>query len=382
MASLFKNLFSSSKLIKKLFDYKQNEDDQDQWTMMAIELLVKLLKKEEKGSIQKLEKVLNNPQENCDKCLILNCYNEDGEFDISGNKFFAHVAACRIWRWPDVRNHDDVQSLTDICKFPFSYKNTKFCINPYHYRRVVILPVLVEINQAQSVNSLSSQNYQRHDIKTASYITISIATDDDLEYRTSSDSDFRSLSDANLTSGTSYDSVSHSSCFFSSDTRSMDTDNNPEIIQISLEKQLYWADIAYYELNSRVGGSFPCRKQSIIVDGSIDTTDSLSKFCLGQLKNLNRPPSVENSRKHIGKGLHLYMIGAEIFVQCLTTSSIFVQSSSASHAEGLHSNTVYKVPCDYTFTLFNFEHFSALLSQRVAEGPDAVYDLTKMCTIR
>ncbi len=42
---------------------------------------------------------------------------------------------CRVWRWPDLQSHHELQPL-DCCKFPFSAKQLKVCINPYHYKRV------------------------------------------------------------------------------------------------------------------------------------------------------------------------------------------------------------------------------------------------------
>ena len=64
----------------------------------------------------------------------------------------------------------------------------------------------------------------------------------------------------------------------------------------------YWCSIAYYELNSRVGEVFHSQTHSIVIDGFTHPSNNSDRFCLGQLSNVNRNSTIENTRRHIGKG--------------------------------------------------------------------------------
>jgi hypothetical protein len=75
-----------------------------------------------------------------------------------------------------------------------------------------------------------------------------------------------------------------------------------ELLLLVFQEPLYWADIAYYELNCRVGEVFHCQTNVIIIDGFTNPCNNSDRFCLGQLSNVNRNSTIENTRRHIGKG--------------------------------------------------------------------------------
>uniref|UniRef100_A0A3B3T5N5 SMAD family member 1 n=1 Tax=Paramormyrops kingsleyae TaxID=1676925 RepID=A0A3B3T5N5_9TELE len=155
-----------------------------------------------------------------------------------------------------------------------------------------------------------------------------------------------------------------------------------DVQPVAYEEPKHWCAIVYYELNNRVGEAFQASSTSVLVDGFTDPSNNRNRFCLGLLSNVNRNSTIENTRRHIGKGVHLYYVGGEVYAECLSDSSIFVQSRNCNYHHGFHPTTVCKIPSGCSLKIFNNQEFAELLAQSVNHGFEAVYELTKMCTIR
>ncbi|XP_046388057.1 protein mothers against dpp [Ischnura elegans] len=411
MSSL-NSLFSfTSPAVKKLLGWKQG-DEEEKWAEKAVDSLVKKLKKK-KGAIEELEKALRCPGQPT-KCVTIP-RSLDGRLQVSHRKGLPHVIYCRVWRWPDLQSHHELKPL-EHCQYPFSAKQKEVCINPYHYKRVespVLPPVLVPrhsefppghsllpfqqlpepsmphnvsysptgFSQSQPPPPTGSSHGQQPQVGGGPNSPVSSVPSPG-----STTSNPQSPFGSNGLAETPPPAYSPPDDSQPSPTgdQAMDTSNNilSEVAPVSYQEPPCWASIAYYELNCRVGEVFHCQSHSIVVDGFTNPSNNSDRFCLGQLSNVNRNSTIENTRRHIGKGVHLYYVGGEVYAECLSDSAIFVQSRNCNHHHGFHPSTVCKIPPGCSLKIFNNQEFAQLLSQSVNHGFEAVYELTKMCTIR
>ena len=153
-------------------------------------------------------------------------------------------------------------------------------------------------------------------------------------------------------------------------------------VKIMYQEPPYWCSITYYELNQRIGEAFHATQSDVVVDGYTDPCMNADHFCVGLLSNFNRNSTIENVRRHIGKGVHLFYVGGEVFAECLSDGAVFVQSRNSNYSHHFHPTTVCKIPPGCSLKIFTHQIFAQLLAQSVQQGFEAVFELTKMCNVR
>lgn len=384
----------------------EQNGQEEKWCEKAVKSLVKKLKKT--GQLDELEKAITT--QNCNtKCVTIpsNCseiwglstpntieqwdtsglYNYpdqtrslDGRLQVSHRKGLPHVIYCRLWRWPDLHSHHELRAI-EACEYAFHLKKDEVCINPYHYQRVetpVLPPVLVP-RHSEILPELPPLDDYTHSIPENTNFPTGIEPPNNYIPETPPPgyiSEDGEASDQQMNQSMDTGSPAElSPSTLSPVSHSMD------LQPVTYSEPAFWCSIAYYELNQRVGETFHASQPSLTVDGFTDPSNS-ERFCLGLLSNVNRNATVEMTRRHIGRGVRLYYIGGEVFAECLSDSAIFVQSPNCNQRYGWHPATVCKIPPGCNLKIFNNQEFAALLAQSVNQGFEAVYQLTRMCTIR
>ncbi|EHB05200.1 Mothers against decapentaplegic-like protein 9 [Heterocephalus glaber] len=326
-------LFSfTSPAVKRLLGWKQG-DEEEKRAEKAVDALVKKLKKK-KGAMEELEKALSCPGQPSNCVTIPRSL--DGRLQVSHRKGLPHFIYCHVWHWPDLQSHHELKPL-ECCEFPFGSRQKEVCINPYHYK-----------------SDRGSPFQMPADTPPPAYLP----PEDPMAQ------DGSQPMDTNMMAPSLPSEI-----------------NRGDVQAVAYEEPKHWCSIVYCELNNRVGEAFHASSTSVLVDGFTDPSSNKNRFCLGLLSNVNRNSTIENSRRHIGKGVHLYYVGGEVYAECLSDSSIFVQSQNCNYHHGFHPTTVCKIPSGCSLKIFNNQEFAQLFAQSVNHGFKTVYELTKMCTI-
>lgn len=123
-----------SKRFVKLTPDRKCSNEESKWKEKAIESMIKKLKNQS-DTLATLEKVLKKQSANT-PCVTIG-KTQDGRIQINQKKIFPHVAYCRLWRWPNLNNHNELKPVVDHCSKSFYHpKLSEVCINPFHYERV------------------------------------------------------------------------------------------------------------------------------------------------------------------------------------------------------------------------------------------------------
>lgn len=399
--------FNNPPVVKRLLGWKKASDGSvpdDKWCEKAVKSLVKKLKKT--GALEELERAIStqNPNTKCVTIPRVRPLTDVGSnLQQAHRKGLPHVIYCKLWRWPDLQSHHELKPL-DNCEYAFTLKREEVCVNPYHYSRIES-PALPAILVPRHMLTNDESNLFPHSLED---LSTSVPENTSFPHNTNTLGLHMQHSGAYMDAvglcsngpPTSLESP-HSVApptetpppgYMSEDGDPIDHNDNMSLSRLTPSPPVdaqpvmycepaFWCSISYYELNTRVGETFHASQPSITVDGFTDPSNS-ERFCLGLLSNVNRNTVVEQTRRHIGKGVRLYYIGGEVFAECLSDSSIFVQSPNCNQRYGWHPATVCKIPPGCNLKIFNNQEFAALLSQSVSQGFEAVYQLTRMCTIR
>jgi len=92
--------------------------------------------------------------------------------------------------------------------------------------------------------------------------------------------------------------------------------------------------------------------------------------------------SVERARRFIGRGIRLIYQNGEVTAKCESEAPVFVQSPNCNLRRDWHPATVCRIPPECNFSIFRNVDFRDQLNSSVQRGYEAVFALTKMCTIR
>uniref|UniRef100_A0A0N5AS70 Mothers against decapentaplegic homolog n=1 Tax=Syphacia muris TaxID=451379 RepID=A0A0N5AS70_9BILA len=320
MSSLFQY---NCPAVKKLLGWKQGGEE-EKWAEKAIDSLVKKLKKRKngQGTLEDLEFALANRGLHS-KCVTIP-RSLDGRLQVSHRKGLPHVIYCRVWRWPNLQSHHELRSVPE-CMFPYenSSKQQPICINPYHYQRIesqCLFAMLIIV------------------VNIFSYV------------------------------GEIFEILASPSSMLSEDEQIVGT-MHYERPYINLPS---WGSARYYELNNMIGGPFQVF-HCIKIDGYFGPSVE-DRICIGSLISLHKNDTIQNTRKHIGKG----NLNSEQDV-CLTNCSespIFVQSQNTNYVYKSPPDTVIRVPPAHSLKIFHFNEF-------LKNDPFcSAYKLVAMCGIR
>uniref|UniRef100_A0A8C5RQL5 Mothers against decapentaplegic homolog n=1 Tax=Laticauda laticaudata TaxID=8630 RepID=A0A8C5RQL5_LATLA len=294
--------------------------------------------------------------------FLSNSRSLDGRLQVSHRKGLPHVIYCRLWRWPDLHSHHELRAM-EMCEYAFNMKKDEVCVNPYHYQRVetpVLPPVLVPRHAEIPAEFPPLDDYS-HSIPENTNFPAGIEPQSNYIPETPPPgylSEDGETSDHQMNHGL--------------DAGSPNLSPNP---MSPAHSNLDLQPVTYCEPGLLLGETFHASQPSMTRGGFTDPSKfgiKLYVFFAVLMLNLC----------FLGRGVRLYYIGGEVFAECLSDSAIFVQSPNCNQRYGWHPATVCKIPPGCNLKIFNNQEFAALLAQSVNQGFEAVYQLTRMCTIR
>ncbi|EGT32788.1 hypothetical protein CAEBREN_18960 [Caenorhabditis brenneri] len=163
---------------------------------------------------------------------------------------------------------------------------------------------------------------------------------------------------------------------------------NANIECVPYKEDPNWLRIAYYEETEKIGPTEQFCSHHCLIDGFSSSSEKLdpgskkSRFSIGFYTNPNRSEATKDVRAHIGKGIRLFLLAGEVYVENLGAIPVFVQSISANMKNGFSPNTVTKLMNGGSMKVFDMKQFSDKLSQAAKRRYVDVHCLSRLCTIR
>ncbi|XP_055327293.1 mothers against decapentaplegic homolog 9-like [Paramacrobiotus metropolitanus] len=405
----------ASSAVRRLLGWRQGDED-EAWAAKAIDALVKKLKNR-KGAMEDLDRALEVRSANS-KCITIP-RSQDGRLQVSHRKGLPHVIYCRVWRWPDLQNHHELRAVQS-CQNPFENNTNKdVCINPFHYERIesqslsqmppVLVPRHDEYSPTHANPPLFHQMLKDEEYTIPRNFTYGEPHSPDMAGNRHVFSPIQSTSSSPLTNGGFSFPPSPSSqpysphCYTGPQSHNLldeemggSTQAAPNIkpddivAMVPMEETEMWCTIQYYELNARVGEPFNAPRYTgpdgIDVDGFTDPTVNGKRFSLGLLSNLQRNSVIENTRRCIRHGVRLYYTNGDVYAECLSKHSIFIQSQESNVRHQLNQASIVKLQHQRSQKIFSTANFAKILQSRAESTQinayDAVFELQKMCIIR
>ncbi|KAH9406895.1 PREDICTED: mothers against decapentaplegic homolog 9-like [Rhagoletis zephyria] len=387
--------------VKMLLAWKQGDQSSGKWAERAVKELVKRLSKSTDGGLlTKLVTALASGDEQS-ACVPL-ATNVDGRIQLSYRKVLPHVVFARLWRWPDLLSHRELDSVgSALCSSPYEKKTKAVCINPYHYRRkgvkeekaigeegfgMLAMPPNVTVC---SMEEAPPMEYFFYPVAAEGYSDPPVMADSPPDPSSSSDASNGSPPEANSKGTASSPAGGDNGIAGGSSEDSPEinfvADKDEEAEAPTIDEPSFWCKISYFELSNRVGPIFSVTSNPVTVDGFTNPQNDPERISLGSLSNIHRNSTITQTRLSIAEGirLHYHPQGGQLFVEVLFEHAIFVQSELLNLVGGQPSTTVTKITAAAGLVkIFDEEQFGEVLVGHAAADYRTVYRLTSMCTLR